>query len=262
MSKYRKLKIGSSSVEMLELHGDPGLPALVLLHEGLGCVELWRDFPLKLNQKTGRSVVAYSRRGYGGSDSVDLPRPIDHMQREAREFLPPLLDKLGKNKPILVGHSDGATIALEFAAAFPGDLSALILFAPHVFVEDFALAAIRAIDERFHDGGLKEKLRRYHGLNVETAFRGWCDTWLHPQFKKWSMEHLLEHIAVPILQFQGLSDEYGSPAHVRSIEQHVRADVDTVLLENCGHAPQFEAADHALSAICAFLRQHCPAAAK
>ena len=253
MGNYQRLQLGQVSVEYIHLCESPDAPTIVLLHEGLGCVALWRDFPRLLQDRTRCNVVAYSRLGYGGSDPISLPRPLDHMRVEARDFLPQFFAKLALEKPILLGHSDGATIALEYAIAYPNDVSALILLAPHVFVEDFALRAIEAIDRQYRSGGMREKLKRYHGSNVDTAFRGWCDTWLNPGFKAWNMESDLNKLRAPILQFQGNEDEYGSAAHVRSIAAHAQAETQTNLLEACGHAPHLECSDFVLTAVANFL---------
>ena len=253
MSSYEEIRVGNSTVELLRLDGDENRPTVLMLHEGLGCVELWRDFPHRLNQQCSLPVVAYSRCGYGASAPISLPRPLDYMRVEAQNFLPELLTALKISKPIVLGHSDGATIALEFAAAFPSHLAALVILAPHIFVEDCSINAIRAADHEYQHGRLREKLQRYHHNNVDNAFRGWCDSWLHPAFKKWNMEEVLEHIEVPILQIQGLADEYGSDAHVRSIEQYAHTQVETVLFENCGHAPHFERKLETMAAISDFL---------
>ncbi|MEM7465404.1 MAG: alpha/beta hydrolase [Pseudomonadota bacterium] len=188
MPDYQQILIGDTAIEYMRLDGAVDKPSIVLLHEGLGCVALWRDFPQLLHDICGYSVIAYSRAGYGGSSAALLPRPIDHMRREAQVFLPDFLAAMGVKQAIFLGHSDGATVALEAAAARLPALDALILIAPHVFVEDFALVAIRTMNERFSEDNLREKLRRYHGSNVDIAFRGWCDTWLDPEFKHWSME--------------------------------------------------------------------------
>lgn len=247
------LDVGGTSVEYLAL-GEANSRDIVLLHEGLGCLELWRDFPQSLATATGNRVVAYSRTGYGNSDPIKLPRPLDHMEREALDFLPSFFQCLALEQPILLGHSDGATIALEFAAAFPEAVSAVILMAPHVFVEQVSLDAINAANDAYANGDLREKLKRYHGANVDSAFRGWCDTWLDPNFRTWDMRPRLSNIKVPILQLQGINDEYGTVLQIQSINVNSGGPVTSVMLPNCGHAPHLDKADETLAEIVKFIK--------
>ena len=227
---------------------------ILLLHEGLGCVELWRDFPEQLATVTAHNVLAYSRAGYGNSAPITLPRSLDHMEREARDFLPLFIQGLALEQPILLGHSDGATIALEFAAAFPNALSGLILIAPHVFVEQVSIDAINAANLAYSDGSLRDKLQRYHGANVDNAFRGWCDTWLNPAFRTWDIRPRLRRIKAPILLLQGANDEYGTVLQVQSIEQNSGGSVKSVILSDSGHAPHQDNLEDSLRAIAKFVK--------
>ena len=172
-------------------HGPPpgDAPTIVMLHEGLGCVALWRDFPAKLAAATGWGVFAYSRAGYGRSDPVALPRPLDYMAREARLSLPAVLDAIGMKRGILLGHSDGASIATIYAGeAFAERVEGLVLVAPHVFTEEPGLASISEARGAYETGDLRARLSKYH-THVDTAFRGWNDAWLHPDFRAWNIEH-------------------------------------------------------------------------
>lgn len=247
------LDVDGVSIEVSQIPG-AGDGNLVLLHEGLGCVELWRDFPEKLCRSSGYSVTTYSRTGYGNSTPIELPRPINYMRREAQLFLPQLLTRLAIERPVLLGHSDGATIALEFAAAFPQALSALILMAPHVFVEDEAIAAIDEANLAYDKGELRKKLERYHGDNVDNAFRGWCDTWLDPAFRSWDMRSALKNIQAPTLQFQGSADEYGTLAQTQSIESENGGQVTTVIFDDCGHSPHQDKPAETLNEIVNFIK--------
>lgn len=244
------LNVDGVQLECQTIAGDPTLPTFVLLHEGLGCVALWRDFPNALASATGRSVFAYSRAGYGGSDPVVLPRPLNYMSIEAQDVLPRVLQCAGISSYILVGHSDGATIALEFAAnvSDPG-LQSVVVFAPHVFTEDCSIEAITVARKSFDDGDLRKRLEKYHGTNVDCAFRGWCDSWLHPQFRTWSVEANLSKIAVPVLQIQGNNDQYGTLEQLHRIEKQARTPVKTVMLDECGHSPQQERAAETITLI-------------
>lgn len=236
---------------------DGGGPTLVLLHEGLGCVAMWRDFPALLHRRTGRPVFAWSRAGYGGSDPAELPRKIDYMHVEGREVLGPLLDAAGIDDAVLVGHSDGASIAIVHAGDPRGDsrsrIRALALLAPHVFCEDMSIESIRAAGDAYRNGDLRGRLARYHGERVDDAFFGWHDAWLVPEFGQWSIEAFLEGITVPVLLIQGERDAYGSAAQLEAIERGVTGPVTRTWLEDCGHAPHRERPGETLDAIEAFL---------
>lgn len=230
-------------------------PTLVLLHEGLGCVAMWRDFPQKLAAATGLGVFAYSRLGYGRSTPVALPRPLDYMTREAVETLPRVLDAIGVRRAVLVGHSDGASIAAIFAGAFDDSrLAAIALIAPHFFAEAHGLKAIRAAERAFAETDLKPRLAKYHA-DVEGAFHGWSRAWLDPGFERWSLVEYIERWRVPALAVQGEDDAYGTLRQIEAIEARARVEVETLILPGCGHAPQFERAKETLAALAGFCRR-------
>ena len=235
-------------------HGPPPerAPSLVLLHEGLGCVAMWKDFPERLAARTGFGVLAYSRPGYGKSDSVPLPRPLTYMHDEARDVLPAVLDQTGVRKGILVGHSDGASIATIYAGSFQDfRVRGLALLAPHFFVEDISIASIAAAKEAYESGDLRARLARYHD-DVDVAFRGWNDAWLDPKFREWRIDDALAHVRVPMLIVQGLDDRYGTVAQLALAKADTYCPVETLLLEDCGHFPQLDRPEVTAEAVAAF----------
>jgi len=226
-----------------EWHG-PGpeaAPTLVFLHEGLGCVTMWRDFPRRLAEAVGCGILVFSRAGYGNSDPVPLPRPVTFMHEEALVVLPQVLDAFAIREAILVGHSDGGSIAL-IQAGWTRDVRVrgLILEAPHVFVEEAGLESIRSIGEEYRAGRLRQALARHHGKNGDQTFWGWHDVWLNPEFRSWNIEEYLPQIDVPVLLIQGVDDRYGTPEQVRKIEAGCEGPVRTVMLAECGHTPHLE----------------------
>jgi pimeloyl-ACP methyl ester carboxylesterase len=225
---------------------------IVLLHEGLGSVGLWRKFPAALAMRTDRAVFAYSRRGYGASDARGGPLPLDFMEREAADVVPRVLDAARIDRAVLLGHSDGASIALLAAARWPARVTALVLLAPHVFVEDVTLTSIGLARERFRSTDLRDRLARHHN-HVDEAFRGWNDVWLDPEFKSWNIEAVLPRVTQPVLVLQGLQDEYGTAAQVRAIERQVSGAVATVLIQNCGHSPHRDQQAALLDHVAGFL---------
>lgn len=231
---------------------DTSLPVLVFLHEGLGCVALWKDFPDQVAQATGLPALVYSRIGYGGSSPCALPRPITYMHDEGESGLPDLLTALGIQSHILIGHSDGASIALIYAGAKQREgLLGVAVLAPHVFCEDVSVRSIRAADRAYAEGELKARLAKYHGDNVDGAFHGWCDSRLNPDFRHWNIEAYVDRIAVPVLAIQGEDDEYGTVAQVESIKQ--RAGADILLIPGCGHSPQRDQPAATLTALAGFI---------
>jgi len=226
---------------------------LVFLHEGLGSIPQWRDFPEAVCRAAGRRGLVFERWGFGGSDRLVLPRPRDYLNIEAEEVLPEVLDACGIARPILIGHSDGASIALLFAAAFPERAAACISMAAHVFVEDVTLAGIRGVVARWESGDLRARLARYHGDNTDTVFRGWAETWLRPDFRDWAMVDRLPRVTCPVLVMQGEDDEHGSAAQVDAIASGTAGRADAVLLPDCGHSPHLQARDAVLARISAFL---------
>lgn len=231
-------------------------PTLVFLHEGLGCVALWKDFPERVAAATGCGVLVYSRAGYGGSDPVALPRPLTYMHHEALDVLPRVLDAANVRQAILLGHSDGASIALVNAGGVHDArvLGAAIL-APHVFNEQLAVDSIRQAKIAFEQGSLRDGLERYHGSNVDVAFRGWNDAWLDPGFRHWNLEEYLEPIDIPLLLIQGKDDEYGTAAQIQAIERQVSGPVDTLWLAQCGHSPHRDQPDATRLAIADFVAE-------
>lgn len=211
-------------------------PALVFLHEGLGCLALWRNFPARIAAATGLRCIVYSRYGYGQSDIRDKPVTIDYMHREADAALPALLQALDIRNPILIGHSDGASIAL-LAAGLPGVApKGLVVMAPHVFVEEISIASIRAAGKAFADTDMKARMARYH-RDPEKTFRGWHDAWLLPAFRDWNIEACLPSIDCPTLAIQGEDDEYGTLAQLDAVAAGTASPCEVKTLSSCGHAP-------------------------
>jgi len=231
-------------------------PVIVLLHEGLGCVELWRDFPQALVHATGLGVFAYSRQGYGQSAPVALPRPLDYMSREADDVLPGLLNALQLKHCILLGHSDGASIAALYAGGSAADVRVrgLVLMAPHFFTEEISLAAIRKTTEHYNNGDLKHSLSVFH-KHVDCAFRGWSDSWLHPEFKNRDITDCIDYFRIPVLAIQGQQDQYGTLAHIEVIQERCYAPVETVILDHCRHSPHIDQPQATLSAISDYVQR-------
>jgi pimeloyl-ACP methyl ester carboxylesterase len=229
--------------------GTPGDgPALVFLHEGLGSVSLWRDFPDRVAEATGLPALVYSRQGYGGSSPVGLPRPLDYLEREARDVLPRVLDAAGIGAAILIGHSDGASIALVHAALDEGRVLGVAALAPHSFVEDMCVEAIARVREGW-PGDLRGKLVRHHGANVDCAFHGWNDIWLTPGFKSMDLRAYLKRVRVPVLVIQGEDDEYATLAQVTEVTGRVSGPATSLVLPSCGHSPQRDQPEQVLQAV-------------
>ena len=241
-----------------EWHG-PGpeaAPTLVFLHEGLGSVGMWRDFPARLAEAAACGALVYSRGGHGHSDPVPLPRPLRFMHDEALLVLPEVLDAAEVRDAILVGHSDGGSIALIHAGSGKGArVRALLLGAPHVFCEEISVRSIEAAAEKYREGDLRRALERHHGANVDVAFWGWNDAWLDPGFRAWNIEEYLPGIRVPVLVIQGEDDEYGTLKQLDAIEAGCSGPVTRLVLPGCGHSPHREYPDRTLEAMVAFLRQ-------
>jgi pimeloyl-ACP methyl ester carboxylesterase/GNAT superfamily N-acetyltransferase len=244
------LTIRGSRIELLDIAGDPHQAPLVLLHEGLGSVGLWRGFPEALAQATGRRIVAFSRHGHGQSDPPPKSRTPAFMHEEARELLPGLLATLNIEKPVLVGHSDGASIALIYAAQHAVD--GVVAIAPHVFVEDICLVEIRKARDAYESGDLRDRLARHH-RDPDAAFFGWNDVWLDPQFPSWDITSELNRITCPVLLIQGERDQYGTMAQLDAIETRVRGPVQQLHLD-CQHSPPIELPDETVAAIAEFVR--------
>jgi pimeloyl-ACP methyl ester carboxylesterase len=238
-------------IEYRMVPGDAARPTLVFLHEGLGAMALWRDFPDRVAGRLGARALIYSRFGYGQSDGLMATRTIRFMHEEALDVLPALLEQLRIDRPLLVGHSDGASIALIHAAASGRPVAGLVLMAPHVFVEPICVESISRIRETYRTSDLRARLGKYHA-HVDDAFLGWADTWLLPEFRAWSIEDLLPAVTAPMLLVQGRDDEYGTLAQLDRIEAGVRGPTQRLVLESCGHSPQRDQAAAVLEAIGAF----------
>ncbi len=223
---------------------------VVLLHEGLGCIDMWRDFPSRLAAALVRRVFLYDRAGHGRSDPAP-PRGADYLHRHARDELPAVLAAAEIDRPVLLGHSDGGTIALLYAAQAP--VAALIAEAAHVFVEDAALAGIRATAERFRGGDLRERLGRYHGSLTDSLFAAWADTWLAPWFAGWDIRAELSGVHAPTLLIQGGDDPYATPGHLRAVADALPDGAETLLVPDVHHAPHAEVPDVVVAAANAFL---------
>jgi pimeloyl-ACP methyl ester carboxylesterase len=244
------------SLEVRRLLGtNPPAPELVFLHEGLGSISHWKDFPARVAATTGCPVTVYSRYGSGNSDLLTEPRGVTYMHNEALRSLPDLLAQLQIENPILVGHSDGASIALIHAGAHDR-VRGLVLLAPHVFVEDLSVASIAAAKASFETTNLLEKLARHH-RDAGRTFRGWNNIWLHPDFRRWNIEEYLPRITCPILAIQGLDDQYGTIAQVEAIARQSGGPVEILELAECRHSPQRDRPEATLAAITKFVSTIC-----
>jgi pimeloyl-ACP methyl ester carboxylesterase len=247
------LNVGDVRLEYRHWGPSPSIaPTIVLLHEGLGCLGLWGDFPARLASETGAGVFAYSRGGYGASSPVPLPRRLTYMHDEALEILPRVLAAIGFRRGILVGHSDGASIAAIYAGGVQDHrVRGLSLIAPHFFTEEIAVAEISRAKIAYESGYLKPKLARWH-TNVDNAFRGWNDAWLDPEFRKWDICEYLAYIRVPVQIVQGADDQYGTLRQIEVAERECYCPVDVALLPGVRHSPHRDAPDVALGAVSNF----------
>jgi pimeloyl-ACP methyl ester carboxylesterase len=226
-------------------------PALVFLHEGLGSIAMWRDFPARVARAVHCDAVVYSRYGYGNSDPLAAPRSVRYMHDEALVALPEILDRLDVDRPILIGHSDGGSIALILAGAGAWPVRAVVTMAAHVLVEDISVASIAAAKIAFETTDLPLKLAKYHA-DVDSAFWGWNRIWLAPEFRRWNIEEYLPRIACPVLAIQGADDEYGTMEQMRRIDA-ATADVELLELEACGHSPHRDRPETVLVSIRRFV---------
>jgi len=227
-------------------------PTLVFLHEGLGSVALWKNFPADVVAATGCPALVYSRYGHGKSDRLTAARNVDYMHREALDVLPEVLDQLGIEAPVLIGHSDGASIALIHAGAGKRPVRGVVAMAPHVFVEDITARRIAEAKTTFQNTDLAEKLSRYHD-HVESTFSGWNDIWLHPDFRRWNIEEHLAGIGAPVLLIQCEDDQYGTVEQIEAIARQVSGSVETLMLADCAHSPHQAQKDATLAAIVGFV---------
>ncbi|HEY7760258.1 MAG TPA: alpha/beta hydrolase [Burkholderiales bacterium] len=240
-------------VRLAASHARPAAPSIVFLHEGLGSVSMWRDFPRRVAGATGCEAVVYSRQGYGRSDPATAPLPVRYMHDEALIVLPALLKRLRIERPILLGHSDGASIALIHAGSASPAPSGVIAMAPHVMVEDRSVASIAQARVAYETTDLRQRLSRHHA-DPDAAFWSWNRIWLDPAFREWNIESCLPRIPCPILAIQGENDEYGTMEQIERIARQAR-DVDVVKLADCGHSPHRDQPDAVLAAIEAFVRR-------
>ncbi|MGZ8831555.1 MAG: alpha/beta fold hydrolase [Thermoanaerobaculia bacterium] len=230
-------------------------PTIVFLHEGLGSARMWRDFPDRLSSATGCGALVYSRLGYGGSDPVHGPRSLRFMHDEALHVLPAIVERFQIEDLILFGHSDGASIAIIYAGSGRRPLRALVLEAPHVFIEPICIESIRSIANEYETTPLRDRLARYHGANTESMFKSWTDVWLSPEFPAWNIEEYLPVIASPVLVVQGEADQYGTLKQVDAVLTQVAGPVQSLVLPDCGHSPHSQHPGEGLDAASRFLRQ-------
>ena len=255
------LELGQMRLEYRMIGPRPdAAPTLVLLHEGLGCVAGWGSFAEALAAATGTGVLVYSRAGYGSSSRVKLPRPVSFMHEEALDVLARVLDAIGFRRGLLVGHSDGASIAAIYAGSVQDHrVRGLVLMAPHFFTEETGIAEIARTKTAFESGPLRAKLARWHA-DPDNAFHAWCGPWLNPGFRKWELNDELAHIRVPILIVQGENDQYGTLRQIEVAQEECYCPVEVALLPNTRHAPHREAPEATLRATSQFinrlLREH------
>ena len=247
------LRIGASDLEYRMIGPSPDdAPTIVMLHEGLGCAGLWGDFPDRLAAATGAGVLVYSRAGYGASTKVALPRPLDYMHVEALDVLPKLLDATGFRRGLLVGHSDGASIAAIYAGGVQDHrVRGVAMIAPHFVVEDISVTSIAEIKQAYETTDLREKLARWHS-DVDNAFYGWNGAWLDPGFRNWDISEYLAYIRVPVAILQGAEDRYGTIRQIEVAEEECYCPVDVTIVAGAGHSPHREAPEATLHAIAEF----------
>ncbi len=250
------LSIGEHKLEYRMIGPRPdAAPTIVMLHEGLGCVGLWGDFPDILQAATGCGVFVYSRAGYGQSSPVTLPRPLTYMHDEARKTLPRLLDAIGFQRGLLIGHSDGASIAAIYAGSHQDHrVGGIVLMAPHFFTEDSGIESIMQARTAYETSDLRARLARWH-KDVDNAFRGWNGAWLDPKFRQWDISEFLAYIRVPVLIVQGEDDQYGTVAQIEAAERECYCPVEVALLKGAKHSPQREAPQETLKAISEFVKR-------
>jgi pimeloyl-ACP methyl ester carboxylesterase len=255
------MDIGGRAIEYRVIPGPvTSRPPLVFLHEGLGCAALWRDFPDKVARELGAPALVYSRFGYGQSAGLEGPRTTRFMHEEGIDVLPAVLDRAGINRPLLIGHSDGASIALIHAASAGRPVAGLVLMAPHIMVEPICVESIARISATYAEGPLRSRLARYHA-HVDDAFHGWADTWLMPEFLDWSLEVEARALSIPALLIQGRDDEYGTLAQIDLLAELARRPVERLALDKCGHSPHRDQEAAVLVAIADFAARHFPGVA-
>jgi pimeloyl-ACP methyl ester carboxylesterase len=244
--------LGTQEVHYEWFGAEFGGTPLVFLHEGLGSVELWRDFPADVVAASRCPGLAYSRHGNGWSSPLTAPRPPDYMHEEALETLPRLIDELVGRPPVLIGHSDGASIGIIYAGA-GHPVAGLVLIAPHVFVEPETVRSIQGIRDRFGDSDMAEKMGKYHA-DPESTFHGWADIWLSPEFRSWNIEEYLPAVGRPTFLIQGDADEYGTVRQLDAISAGVTASVESLIVPSAGHSPHLTHPELVADSVARFLR--------
>jgi pimeloyl-ACP methyl ester carboxylesterase len=247
------LRVGASDLEYRMIGPAPDdAPTIVMLHEGLGSAGQWGDFPDRLQAATAVGVFVYSRAGYGASTPVPLPRPLDYMHIEALDVLPKLLDAIGFRRGLLLGHSDGASIAAIYTGGIADHrIRGIAMIAPHFIVEDISVTSIAAIKQAYETADLKSKLARWH-RDVDNAFYGWNAAWLDPRFRNWDISEFLAYIRVPVAILQGSNDQYGTIRQVEIAQEECYCPVDVTIVPDTGHSPHREAPEATLNAISEF----------
>ncbi|MBX7149930.1 alpha/beta hydrolase [bacterium] len=232
-------------------------PTLVFLHDALGSIAQWRGFPEKLAQETGLNALVYDRLGYGKSDENPTKRDINYLHDYALKELPAVLNALHINDVILVGHSDGGSIALIFAGSHHTHIktSGLITEAAHVFVEEITLAGINDVVISAKQNDFVNKLKKFHGNKAQSVFDGWHKTWFLPEFKSWNIEGYLANITCPSLIIQGMDDEYGTKAQVEAITRQIKGPTQSLIIPNCAHVPHYQAPEATFKAMCTFIKK-------
>jgi len=235
------------------------VPLLVFLHEGLGCLEQWKDFPLKVAEHLQMPALMYDRYGYGRSQQITSSRSVDYMEQEAREFLPQILQKLNvdNKKLILFGHSDGGSIASFFASYFPEKCVGIIVEAPHFFLDSVSLNGISSAVDAYENGALKKMLEKYHSHKTETMFRTWTGVLLSDEMRNWDTTNLLENIQCPVLAIQGSNDDFGLPLQIEAIRDRAKGSVQLMMIDGCGHIPHHKARELVFSTTIKFIEMVC-----
>ena len=253
MTDFLKLRSGKIEIQW-HREGQNNCPTLIFLHEGLGCIRMWKNFPEKVSKHTGCPSLVFSRFGYGHSDPCPLPWKINFMHHEAKKLLPDIIKKTQIKNYILIGHSDGGSISIIFAGSpCEKGLKGVITLAAHVFCEPTTVDCIRQAKINYEYRGLRQGLEKYHGKNTENAFRGWNDVWLSPNFIHWNIEKYLSRIKVPMLAIQGKNDPYGTLKQIDIIKNQMPY-AKTCLIDDCGHSPHLEQPGKVLAAVTQFIR--------
>jgi pimeloyl-ACP methyl ester carboxylesterase len=247
------IMIDGVKLHVLRTNNFPDRPTIIFLHESFGCIELWKDFPIMLGEKTKCNILIYDRQGYGKSDPFSVKkRTNDYLEKEA-DILYKILKHLEIKNAILFGHSDGANISLITASRYPENILAVISEAAHLFVEDITRKGINDAIDKYEHSDLKQKLEKYHSGKTDALFYAWADIWLSESFVKWNMEHFLPNIKCPVLVIQGTEDEYGSMEQVNSVVNNVKSYVSQLIIQGTGHSPHLKAKELVLNEVSCFI---------